>query len=213
MKFSDFNFDDSSLGESYLESLDLLRQSLDEIPFGWHRIFEKTLRSLSAVDCPERASVRVMKPRTQLGVLSIEMNQRDRVVDGIIGRLIRKSRCTCQRCGRHGKMRSLGMDIKTLCVRCYVPYELNLDLDLWIEQMKREDHFRRRHTLLRLSRFKPSLLALIPRDRWKTIDGDNGACIIEYITPEDMLELRPELNEVYFHVRQWVARDGEDSYR
>ena len=106
-----------------------------QVPAGWHRLLERTLLKLLAVndgsDNRRRAlaGMRVVCTDEHLWMMYTLGSHPDAVLRGIVRKANDLSWSTCRDCGRAARLRRLAGDATaTLCARCAAPWLLQHDI-------------------------------------------------------------------------------------
>jgi len=110
-------------------SLERLEAWVEWVPIGWQRLYLDMRCSFMGVNAFHFTSVCIHEPVVVDGGLVLDVDAADPVVRGIIRKAWARSRCTCMRCGRPGRLRRAGEYRKTLCARCWALQTLCDDLD------------------------------------------------------------------------------------
>ena len=100
-----------------------LNRAAAQVPPGWRDLLTRTHYKLIATicECPVRRraadSITVIITDQELDFKLRTVS--DSVLRGILRKATARSRCTCNQCGRRGRVRSIGDDyVGTLCARC-----------------------------------------------------------------------------------------------
>lgn len=109
----------SPVSGAYFESLATLERHVDLIPFGWQRLYADLRHQLRAIATSRRADVRVDGAWEEDGLLRLESQTGDVVVQGVLRKARARASSTCTDCGRPAKHREL-LDWYevTLCAGC-----------------------------------------------------------------------------------------------
>lgn len=158
------------------------------VPCGWHRIFDRSIHSLKAVDCPQRDGIELSEIAFGQGFMRVATyySPTDKVVSGILSCLSKRSACTCQECGRgYGAVYRMSCS-QTLCARCHVRADLNTELEHWLqENAVRRAHKRR--PLIEFDSLPLNIRLLIPMGEVKTLRLISDGRKITYVTPEAVI--------------------------
>lgn len=120
--------DDPSEG-GLANSLERLEAWVEWVPMGWQRLYLDMRCSFMGLNASHFQLVRIHEPAVVEGGLVLDVDAADPVVRGIVRKAWARSRCTCMRCGRPGRLRRAGEYPKTLCARCWALQTLCDDLD------------------------------------------------------------------------------------
>ena len=154
------------------------------IPSGWHRIFDHALTSLKAVDCPKRNGIEISEIAFGLGAIHFEVYYApvDKVVRGILNCLCKRSRSTCQDCGCSYGTVYRQKSGQTLCARCHVHAELDIELQRWLGESSANRAYRKR-PLIEFYSLPINIQLLIPEDEIRYLRLIRDALEIVYVTP------------------------------
>lgn len=174
----------------FKDQIDLLEAHIEDVPVGWHSIFRDAVRSLRAVDCPKRNGLEFSEPVFVRGSLTVAVyhSTSDCVPSGILSKLLKRSECTCQRCGR-----TYGVDFRsgsheTLCSRCYVRMSLSDAISQWVRPVPRYAD-----PLIEFDTLPPNIKLLIPSHKIRTLWLASSNQKIDYVKPTDLEYQRPKL--------------------
>lgn len=170
----------------YDASLARLRAHLPKFPVGWRTIMARTILRLAAVRSEARAGICLAPVRSDDGKLYvIAVGRDDRVVDGILRKLVKISGCTCSKCGRPGRAYTVEEITETLCPRCAAPVVLRAELYSWLSSLSWP-----MENPVYKSDVHPAIRALIPAEKWQSF-GPAGSKI-ESIPSSAVWELKSD---------------------
>ena len=165
-----------------------LASSREQIPAGWHGIFDHALLSLRAVDCPKRNGIEISEIAFGCGSLHIEVYYAptDKVVRGILNCLCKRSSCTCEVCGRGYGAVYRNSSHKTLCASCHVQTDLATELNRWLSETGLARAYRKR-PLIEFDSLPLNIRLLIPKRQIRCLHLISDYREIAYVTPDTVL--------------------------
>lgn len=157
----------------------------DQIPNGWHGIFDKALLSLKAVDCPNRDGIELSEIAFGCGSLHVQVYYAvtDRVVRGILNCLCKRSTNTCEVCGRGFGSVYRNSSRRTLCGNCHVRADLAAELQRWLSDGGKHWAYRNR-PLIEFDSLPMNIRLLIPKNRVRCLRLISDDREIAYVTPD-----------------------------
>ena len=177
----------SRIASRFKLHVDKFEERCSEVPPGWHTLMKDAVRMLRAVDCPKRNGIEFSEPRIVRGELRIGIYfaPTDKVVRGIIQKLIKKTTCTCQICGSGiGTIFRQGSE-QTLCARCHVHTDLYSELAQWLEARPAQNLYKSR-PLFVFSNLPKNIQFVIPRERVRSLYLSAQDKPLQYVTPADV---------------------------
>jgi hypothetical protein len=182
------------------DSLAVLNDRVECIPFGWQRLYANMRLQLQAAFCEGREPIVILGAYQHDGHLWVESHAPDFVIQGILRKARIKAICTCMECGAAGKQRELE-DWRTvvLCGTCAGPRLLLLEL-------------RRLLALDGCATLKDSCDALVGPDAWllRAAAQASGQVNLEdrRVTGGQLsAELRAWAKRLLDHVQSFIAMD------
>ena len=171
-----------------------LASARDQVPTGWHGIFDQALRSLKAVDCTKRDGIEISEIAFGCGSLHLEVYYApvDKVVRGILNCLCKRSRSTCQECGRGYGAVYRNSSRSTLCARCHVHTDLSSELHGWFGENSANRAYRKR-PIIEFDSLPTNIKLLIPKGQIKCLRLVAGDKEITYATTDDVMAHRKTL--------------------
>lgn len=113
----------------YADSLSRLNRHLDQIPMGWQALYVDLRFTLYCIETPARAATRIDGAWEEDGLLHVQSDSADRVVQGVLRKARVRAMHTCSVCGKRGKLRQLDeWREATLCGSCAGPRLLKLQI-------------------------------------------------------------------------------------
>jgi len=191
--------------KTFKGQLDRLQAQRDTIPAGWLSIFDRAMHKLRGVDCPKRDGMLLDEIHVEHGELGIDvlLDVGDRAVYGILKSLRRRSRCTCQDCGRGIGAAYRWESRKTQCVRCHVDSELKAALAMWLDDGYSSRLYRNR-LFVGMDELPANVRLLINRSKIKKHTLSLSGVEFHYVEPDVILAIREELQVIrrYFEHKQ-----------
>jgi len=191
--------------KTFKGQLDRLQAQRHMIPAGWLSIFDRTMHKLRGVDCHKRDGTLLDDIQVDYGELGIDvlLDVGDRAVYGILKALRRRSRCTCQDCGRGIGATYRWESRKTQCVRCHVDCELKAALAMWLDDGYTARLYRSR-LFVGMDELPENIRLLINRSKIKKHTVNSTGDEFHYVEPDAVLACREELQVIrrYFEHKQ-----------
>lgn len=114
---------------AFADSWSRLNRNVEQIPTGWQRLYSELRFSLAVISSPERCTVRIEGAWEEDGLLQVQSDTSDRVVQGVLRKARARAMHTCMECGKPGKQRELDEWRQvTLCPTCAGPKLLALEI-------------------------------------------------------------------------------------
>jgi hypothetical protein len=169
----------------FSDQIQLLSSQRNNIPSGWTRIFDDAIRSLRAVDCPNRNGIEISEIAFSCGSMYITnyYAPTDKVVSGILRCLTKRSACTCQVCGRGYGAVYQQNSLHTLCARCHVKTDLAAELRRWLPENGASRAYRNR-PIIEFDSLPKNIQLLISKGQIKRLQLISGDQAIMYVTPD-----------------------------
>lgn len=193
--------------KTFRGQLDRLQAQRHTIPAGWLSIFDRTMHKLRGVDCPNRDGTLLDEIQVDHGELGIDvlLDVGDRVAYGILKALRRRSRCTCQDCGRGIGATYRWESRKTQCVRCHVDCELKAALAMWLDDGYSARLYRNR-LFFGLDELPENVRLLLNRSKIKKHTITSTGYEFHYVESDAVLACREELKVIRrYYERQQAA--------
>lgn len=193
--------------KTFKGQLDRLQAQRDTIPAGWLSIFDRAMHKLRGVDCPKRDGMLLDEIHVEHGELGIDvlLDVGDRAVYGILKALRRRSRCTCQDCGRGIGAAYRWESRKTQCVCCHVDSELKAALAMWLDDGYTARLYRNR-LFVGMDELPENVRLLINRSKIKKHTLSLSGVEFHYVEPDVILALCEELKVIRtYYERQQAA--------
>lgn len=193
--------------KTFKGQLDRLQAQRATIPAGWRSIFDRTMHKLRGVDCPKRDGTLLDEIQVEHGELGIDvlLDVGDRAVYGILKSLRRRSRCTCQDCGRGIGATYRWESRKTQCARCHVDSELKAALAMWLDDGYSSRLYRNR-LFVGMDELPTNVRLLINRSKIKKHTVNSTGDEFHYVEPDAVLACREELQVIRrYYERQQAA--------
>lgn len=112
------------------ESLARLDRAVERVPIGWQRLYGDLRHALRLIRSKLRASTRIDGAWEEDGLLRVESESPDPVVQGVLRKARTRAMNTCMQCGKPGKRRELAnWQDATWCGACAAPRLLALDIE------------------------------------------------------------------------------------
>ena len=178
----------SRIASRFKLHVDKFEERCSEVPPGWHTLMKDAVRMLRAVDCPKRNGIEFSEPAIVRGELRIGVYfaPTDKVVRGIIQKLIKKTACICQICGSGiGAIFRQGSE-QTLCAGCYVRTNLYSELAQWLEARPAHNLYKSRPIFV-FNYLPLNIQLVIPREKIRCLYVSAQDKPIQYVTPADVL--------------------------
>ena len=176
------------IASKFGDQINQLAAAREQIPVGWHGIFDHALHSLRAVDCPKRNGIEISEIAFGCGSLHIEVYYApiDKVVRGILSCLSKRSSCTCEVCGRRYGAVYRNSSRQTLCASCHVQSDLATELHRWLNETGPNRAYRKR-PLIEFDSLPINIRLLIPQGRVRCLRLVSDDREIAYVTPDTMI--------------------------
>ncbi|NML48017.1 hypothetical protein HHL11_29990 [Ramlibacter sp. G-1-2-2] len=114
---------------AFTDSWNRLNLHVERIPLGWQRLYGELRFRLAVISCSKRCTIRIDGGWEEDGLLQVQSETTDRVVQGLLRKAREKAMHTCMECGKPGKLRELvDWQQATLCGECAGPRLLALDI-------------------------------------------------------------------------------------
>lgn len=109
----------SQASGAFRESLVQLDRHVEQIPMGWQRLYGDLRHALRVVYVPARMDIQIDGAWEEDGMLRVESQTADPVVQGALRKARMRAMTTCMDCGKPGKPRQLqNWHEATLCGTC-----------------------------------------------------------------------------------------------
>ena len=173
------------MASKFSDQIAQLAAKRDQIPAGWHGIFDHALRTLRAVDCPKRNGIEISEIAFGQGAVHVEVYYApiDRVVRGILNRLSKRSSCTCEVCGRRYGAVFRNSSRRTLCASCHVRVDLDAELNRWLSESSANRVYRKR-PLIEFDTLPVNIRLMIPEGRVRRLRLVSDDREVTYVTPD-----------------------------
>ena len=114
---------------AFADSWSRLNRHVELIPMGWQRLYSELRFTLAAISSPERCTVEIAGAWEEDGLLQVQSETTDPVVQGVLRKARVKAMHTCMQCGKPAKQRELDeWRQATLCGSCAGPRLLALEI-------------------------------------------------------------------------------------
>jgi hypothetical protein len=114
---------------AFADSWSRLNRHVELIPMGWQRLYSDLRFTLAVISTPKRCTIEIAGAWEEDGLLQVQSDTTDRVVQGVLRKARVRAMCTCMECGRPGKQRELDeWRQATLCGSCAGPRLLSLEI-------------------------------------------------------------------------------------
>ena len=180
----DLPFSDRTASK-FRDQIRQLAAARDQIPAGWHGIFDHAISSLKAVDCPKRDGIELSEIAFGCGSLHIEVYYApvEKVVRGILNCLCKRSSNTCELCGRGYSAVYRDSSRRTLCASCHVKNDLATELHRWLGENSANRSYRKR-PLIEFDSLPINIQLLIPEGQIRCLRLISDDREITYVTPD-----------------------------
>lgn len=173
---------------TFADQIKKLEAQRCDLPVGWHKIFNSTIRMLKAVDCPRRDGIEFSEVAVGRGSLRIQVffAPTDKVVRGIVHKLATRTECTCELCGRsYGALYRLSSE-QTLCANCHVETDLKENVSLWLDDTYKGRIYRET-PVLEFDSLPWNIQQLVSRHKVRRLYLASQEQPVRYVTPADVL--------------------------
>ena len=180
----DLSYSDRTASK-FRDQIGQLAAARDQIPTGWHGIFDHALRSLRAVDCTKRNGIEISEVAFGCGSLHVAVYYAptDKVVRGILSCLSKRSSCTCEICGRGYGSVYRQSSRRTLCASCHVKNDLATELHRWLGENSANRAYRKR-PIIEFDNLPTNIKLLIPAGQIRCLRLISDDREITYVTPD-----------------------------
>lgn len=114
---------------AFADSWSRLNRHVELIPMGWQRLYSELRFTLAAISSPERCTIEISGAWEEDGLLQVQSETTDPVVQGVLRKARVRAMHTCMECGKPGKLRELDeWRQATLCGSCAGPRLLALEV-------------------------------------------------------------------------------------
>lgn len=114
---------------AFADSWSRLNRQVELIPMGWQRLYSDLRFTLAAISSPGRCTIEISGAWEEDGLLQVQSETTDPVVQGVLRKARVRAMNTCMECGKPGKPRELDeWRQATLCGSCAGPRLLALEV-------------------------------------------------------------------------------------
>lgn len=114
---------------AFADSWSRLNRHVELIPMGWQRLYSDLRFSLAVISTAKRCTIEIAGAWEEDGLLQVQSDTTDRVVQGVLRKARVRAMHTCMECGKPGKQRELDeWRQATLCGTCAGPRLLALEI-------------------------------------------------------------------------------------
>jgi hypothetical protein len=114
---------------AFSDSWSRLNRHVELIPMGWQRLYSELRFTLAAISTPRRCTIEIAGAWEEDGLLQVQSETTDAVVQGVLRKARVRAMHTCMECGKPGKLRELDeWRQATLCGSCAGPRLLALEV-------------------------------------------------------------------------------------
>lgn len=114
---------------AFADSRSRLNRHVELIPMGWQRLYSDLRFTLAVISSPERCTIQISGAWEEDGLLQVQSDTTDPVVQGVLRKARVRAMNTCMECGKPGKLRELDeWRQATLCGLCAGPRLLTLEV-------------------------------------------------------------------------------------
>lgn len=114
---------------AFADSWSRLNRHVELIPMGWQRLYSDLRFALAVISTEKRSTIEIGGGWEEDGLLQVQSETTDRVVQGILRKARVRAMHTCMECGKPGKQRELDeWRQATLCGSCAGPRLLALEI-------------------------------------------------------------------------------------
>ncbi len=116
-------------GYAFADSWSRLNRHVEQIPIGWQRLYSDLRFTLAVISTKKRCTVEIAGAWEEDGLLQVQSDTTDPVVQGVLRKARVRAMNTCTECGKPGKLRELDeWRQATLCGSCAGPRLLALEV-------------------------------------------------------------------------------------
>lgn len=114
---------------AYTDSWSRLNRHVELIPMGWQRLYSDLRFTLAVISTKKRCTIEIAGAWEEDGLLQVQSDTTDRVVQGVLRKARVRAMHTCMECGKPGNQRELDeWRQATLCGSCAGPRLLALEI-------------------------------------------------------------------------------------
>lgn len=114
---------------AFADSWSRLNRHVEQIPMGWQRLYSDLRFTLAVIATAKRCTIEIAGAWEEDGLLQVQSDTTDRVVQGVLRKARVRAMHTCMECGKPGKQRELDeWRQATLCGSCAGPRLLALEI-------------------------------------------------------------------------------------
>lgn len=114
---------------AFADSWSRLNRHVELIPMGWQRLYSELRFTLAVISTPKRCTIEIAGAWEEDGLLQVQSDTTDPVVQGVLRKARVRAMSTCMECGKPGKLRELDeWRQATLCGSCAGPRLLALEV-------------------------------------------------------------------------------------
>lgn len=181
-----------------------LQRRSDMVPAGWQSAYVTMIARLIAINCNTRSKFELDAARYDDDVnrVVVRFHNSDRAIRGILRKMTLTMQCTCEVCGKKGKLVPLPIHAKILCASCHAPHLLESQLDVFLERLEVGDLSENNGVLTRQD-LEPEVRPLIPAVHWHQIQLTPNMQI-EYVSSADLRKLQPRFHAIRRFVREQI---------